>query len=287
MMTKRRMIHDCLFASEDIAALTYRQRHLWTGLIATADDQGRGRAHPGLVRAAIFPFDVISQDEINDDLRAIAGNMLILYEVDGKAYYQIVNWWKYQNMQWASPSEYPPPDGWVDRFRYHGKGREIIKSDTWDDDITIPSRLPSRLPRPQEEEEEEEEEEGKEEEKDTGANAPSSASADLQAIIDVYSELFPEKRQHKATTKSLQSKLKTRRRDDEFNDRWKEALERAAKSNFIRGWGGFDLAWFLKNDDNWHKCYSGNYDDKPNGNGKPIQQAMAVEVAVTNEEFFQ
>ena len=36
-MVKRRMIHDCLWQSEGFAALTYRQRCLWVGLITTAD----------------------------------------------------------------------------------------------------------------------------------------------------------------------------------------------------------------------------------------------------------
>ena len=126
-MTKRRMIHDCVWQSEAVASLDYRQRLLWIGLITTADDQGRGRAHPGLIRAAVFPFDVIAQEDIEADLQAIAAqDMVLVYEVEDKVYYQVVNWWDYQSPQWVGPSDYPAPDGWADRLRYHGKGHKVI-----------------------------------------------------------------------------------------------------------------------------------------------------------------
>jgi hypothetical protein len=37
--------------------------------------------------------------------------------MEGKDYYQILNWWSYQAHQFAVPSQYPKPDGWKDRIR--------------------------------------------------------------------------------------------------------------------------------------------------------------------------
>jgi hypothetical protein len=75
----------------------------------------------------VWPYDDISLQEVEDDLKAIeAIGSLLIYKVDGKKYLQLINWWKYQQGQWASPSDYPAPDGWTDRARYHGKGGEII-----------------------------------------------------------------------------------------------------------------------------------------------------------------
>ena len=130
-MTKRRMIYDCLWKSEDLAKFTYRQRLLWIGLITTADDQGRGSAIPGLIRSVIFPYDDISFAEIELDMEAlINSNMIIVYEANEKAYYQIKKWWEYQKPQWAGPSDFPAPGDWLDRLRYHGKEHVVI-TENW------------------------------------------------------------------------------------------------------------------------------------------------------------
>ena len=181
-MTKRRMIHDCIWQSESVASLNYRARLLWIGLITTADDQGRGRAHPGLIRAAVFPFDIITQEEIESDLQAIVdADMVLVYQVGGKAYYQVAGWWDYQTPQWAGPSDFPSPDGWNDRMRYHGKGRQIV-AQNWPNtaDTGTPNKasgLPNKLALSPARAGEEEEEEVKEEDKLHGADAPSEQGA--------------------------------------------------------------------------------------------------------------
>jgi hypothetical protein len=252
-MTKRRMIHDCLWESEAFASLDYRARLLWIGLVTTADDQGRGRAHPGLLRAAVFPFDIITQDEIAADLKAIADrDMVLVYQVDDKAFYQVVNWWEYQTPQWVGPSDYPAPDGWDDRLRYHGKGHKVI-TQNWpgtedappDDKADLPADTPGF-------ERGKGKEEGKEED---------SLSA-FSDILTVWSELFPAKPQPTERNKALRSKTKTRVKDADFCEQWHAALVRASRSSFCRDGTWFTLNWFLANDENWRKCADGNYDDK-------------------------
>jgi len=141
-MTTHRFIDPAIRKSESVAHLTFRQRDLWYGLILTVDDQGRGLANPALIRSQVWPLEDISLDEIKLDLQQLEAEGFIQeYEIDGKKYLQIVKWQVYQRKaEWLSASKYPAPSGWTDRFRYHGKGRQVIQSDNWNS-----SRLPNEL----------------------------------------------------------------------------------------------------------------------------------------------
>lgn len=154
-MGKRRVIDSKIRSSQSFSALSYRQRDLWQGVIETADDQGR---HPGVaafVRSAVWPYDDVKLVDVEGDLQALEeAGYIYRYEVDGMIYLQIIKWWKYQQMQWAGPSDYPPPNGWTDRLRYHGKGNVITK-ENWDHPggfgSGLGSGLGSELPTPREE----------------------------------------------------------------------------------------------------------------------------------------
>lgn len=125
-MPSRRMIDPAFWQSETVASLNIEQRYLFIGLFSNADDQGRLRGHSALIRNTVFPYDEIALEQIERDLKALeAVGTIILYQVDGKTYIQIANWWKYQHPQWAYPSEYPSPKGWNDRLRYRAGG-EIL-----------------------------------------------------------------------------------------------------------------------------------------------------------------
>lgn len=134
-MTSRRMIDPHLWQSENVAKLTMRQRLLFVGLFSNADDQGRMRAHPLLIRSTIFPFDDISADDIETDLQSIVetGSILI-YEQKGTRYLQVINWWKFQRPKWAWPSKIPAPEGWRDRLHYRIGNNPITQN--WDENET-------------------------------------------------------------------------------------------------------------------------------------------------------
>jgi hypothetical protein len=277
-MTKRRMIHDCIWQSESFSALTYRQRLLWIGLITTADDQGRGRAHPGLIRAAVFPYDVISQDEIQDDLDAIgAAGMVLIYQVDDKLYYQVLNWWEYQTPQWVGPSDFPAPADWEDRLRYHGKERRIITQNWPNTPDTTPDDKGSDKGRDKASPEALAGGKGKgkgkeevKEEEDTRA---------FLALLSRWSELFPEKTQPRPNNIKLREKAVTRMGETDFRENWEAALVRASRSSFCNESGWFQLSWFLYNGENWEKCLNGNYDDKPKrAAGPPVRKQKFVTV---------
>lgn len=118
-MTNKRMLHECFFQSEDVAEWSIQQRYLIIGIISIADDQGRLRANPKWLRAKLFAYDDVTTAEIKKDLEHVSqtNDTLTIYKIDGKEYIQLTNWWDYQSMGWAKPSEYPAPDGWTDRIR--------------------------------------------------------------------------------------------------------------------------------------------------------------------------
>ena len=84
-MARGRMISTEIWKSEKVASFSFQNRLLWIGLITTADDQGRGRSHPGIVRSAVFPIEDIPLVEISDGLQLFVDNGLItIYEADNK-----------------------------------------------------------------------------------------------------------------------------------------------------------------------------------------------------------
>lgn len=114
----RRMIDCGMWQNSNFAQLPMGARLLQIGLINHADDQGRIKADLMQIKIQIFPCDNISTTEIQQWLELIAANeTIILYTVAGKQYAQMLNWWKYQSLQYAQPSKYPRPEGWLDRIR--------------------------------------------------------------------------------------------------------------------------------------------------------------------------
>lgn len=128
-MPTRRMIDPAIWQSESIGRLTIRQRLMFIGMFSNADDQGRLRASAPVIRSMIFPFDDISIAEIETDILNIEHeNCVMLYDVDGSRYAQVLNWWRYQQHQWAYPSRIPKPDGWIDRLRFRQKNQVITEN---------------------------------------------------------------------------------------------------------------------------------------------------------------
>ena len=91
---------------------------------------------------------------------------------------------------------------------------------------------------------------------------PSQASADYQEIRQAWITLFPDKPKPRTDNQTLQAKVKTRLKSKHFRDNWRAGLERASRSSFLLSEGFFDLGWYLKNDNNWEKCFNGNYDNR-------------------------
>lgn len=118
-MANGRMIDTSMLQNEKVGELPMQARLLLIGMILLADDQGRVKANPSWLRSQVFTYDNIELDDVCQALCGLSNNDTIkVYEVDGKQYAQLNNWWKYQNLQYAQPSKFPKPQGWSDRVRY-------------------------------------------------------------------------------------------------------------------------------------------------------------------------
>ena len=117
------LLHE-LGRSLSYGRLSLLAKVLWPMLLASTDDQGRGTAEPDAIKWYVCPnVPEITLDKVPDLLREMVDlGMIVVYEtVRGQAY-QVFRWWEYQQLQWARPSKYPPPEGWTDRIRYSNRG---------------------------------------------------------------------------------------------------------------------------------------------------------------------
>ena len=132
-MANRRMINSDMFEDENFITFDDVTRLVWIGLITKcADDQGRLQDNVLLIKAQLFPADKKTASRIGQSVEALVkSGMLSRYEKEGKTLLQINNWWKHQTPSWASSSNYPAPDYWVDKEKYHSKGKTIV-SNNWD-----------------------------------------------------------------------------------------------------------------------------------------------------------
>jgi len=100
---------------------------------ANADDQGRLCGDPEEVKYAVCPnIDHITKADMPELLEDLQRNGLIKkYETPKSTAIQIIDWWEVnQKMQWAWPSDYPPPEGWKDRLRYK-RGASTVVTENW------------------------------------------------------------------------------------------------------------------------------------------------------------
>lgn len=149
-----RTIDPAIWRDEFFTSLPIFDRLLWIGILnCCADDQGRMPHSAALVRSDLFPTDDVELKKIKDALdRFIGANKLHPYFKDGKDLLQVINWWKYQKKaSWMGASQFPAPDGWIDRIRCHAAGNTILE-ENWKlpggFDGKLPTQLPSALPIP-------------------------------------------------------------------------------------------------------------------------------------------
>ena len=56
-MARKRMLSPTMFTSVTIGSLPVSTRWTWTGMLTYLDDFGRGKDHPSLIKAAVWPLD--------------------------------------------------------------------------------------------------------------------------------------------------------------------------------------------------------------------------------------
>ena len=103
-------------------------RLTFIGLWNYADDEGRGLDDPRLIKAEIFPLDDRKTPAvIGAMVEALAAGpdpALVRYEVDGRAYFQILRWHNHQKVEKPQPSTIPPPPFPVDSGKRRGRRPE-------------------------------------------------------------------------------------------------------------------------------------------------------------------
>jgi hypothetical protein len=109
-MPRIRSIKPEIWADEALGACPRDARLLFIGLITQADDAGRFRAAPALLRASIFPYDEsLNKDRVQDWLEALGGAGLVsLYAVKGEQYGEFPSWTSHQRIDRPSESKIPP-----------------------------------------------------------------------------------------------------------------------------------------------------------------------------------
>jgi len=136
-MTKA-LLHP-LGQSLSFGRLSILAKVIWPMLLSTSDDQGRGTAEADAIKWYVCPnVPEITVDNVTPLLEEMqTQGMILLYQCNGKGLvYQIVRWWEYQRLNWARPSKYAPPAGWVDRIRYSDRGDMTVVN--WDDSGGFP-----------------------------------------------------------------------------------------------------------------------------------------------------
>jgi hypothetical protein len=109
-MARKRMIDPNIWMSEDVGKLSFFERLLLIGMFSNADDEGKGRANPPLLRSITFPYDDIAIADIETALEKIKQYIHIeIYEVEGSKYYKFTNWKKWQKVEKPQKSIIPEP----------------------------------------------------------------------------------------------------------------------------------------------------------------------------------
>ena len=110
-MARIRSIRPEFFSSLDVAALGVRARLTWIALWCHADDEGRGIDDARLIRAFAWPLDdEVKLSDVSDDLDVLEKHgRIIRYAVEGRAYFEIPNFTRYQRPNKPLPSKLPAP----------------------------------------------------------------------------------------------------------------------------------------------------------------------------------
>ena len=106
-MPRKRMIDPEFWNDEEIGAWSVEARLFYIGLWNFADDEGRLRAHPKLLKSEIFPYD----EKTNiDRLKSEVSKKVFWYVIDGQEYGFIKNFLKHQRIDRPGKSQIPTPN---------------------------------------------------------------------------------------------------------------------------------------------------------------------------------
>lgn len=145
-----RLIRDGILTSQRVNQLTPEEEIFFRRLMSHVDDYGLAEAHLGLLRAALYPLrlDRVREAQIAKWLQRCAEVGVIgLYEVDGVAYLQIINF----KQQTRSKPKHPlPTDEQMKTFVSRNKPMPAtahLDGDVFGDEDVVGDGQPSGRPK--------------------------------------------------------------------------------------------------------------------------------------------
>ncbi|MBA7665167.1 hypothetical protein ES703_73236 [subsurface metagenome] len=147
-IARGRIVPQSLSTDPRLGRLSLKAALLFPLMWINSDDQGRLSGDPDEIKYATCPnIDHITKADIPELLKELEKQGFIkVYATSKTMATQMLDWWEEQRLQWAYPSLYSPPGGWMDHLRYHPTPKEII-TENWPPSA-LPSKLPSELPNP-------------------------------------------------------------------------------------------------------------------------------------------
>lgn len=165
-MPRRRMIDPNIWKDPKFAQLSDAEKILFVGIFSNADDEGRIIATPEALKAEIFPYDHKKTAHVVKKLRdSIATRVkndgsvektnpllsrpplknVILYQVDGVEYIQLLRWHRYQKPKHLKPSILPksPLEPYLEEETSEETSREISR-ETSSPPLSPPTSRPSQ-----------------------------------------------------------------------------------------------------------------------------------------------
>ncbi|MET4780830.1 hypothetical protein ABIB56_000812 [Glaciihabitans sp. UYNi722] len=114
-MAQDRMLRASMRSSEKVNSWPIPLRYFWTQLWGYCDDHGRGRYDPRLIVADTFPMDdEVDTNTVSRWMQALTmAGVIASYEVDGKKYFECVNWSEHQEPPYLKRTEIPDRSGVV------------------------------------------------------------------------------------------------------------------------------------------------------------------------------
>jgi hypothetical protein len=106
-MARIRTIKPDFWTDEKVVAMSPFARLLFIGMWNFVDEAGRGEFSPMRLKMQILPADPIDATELIGEIRS--ANLITVYDVEGKQYFQVNNFAKHQKTDPRWPSKLPAP----------------------------------------------------------------------------------------------------------------------------------------------------------------------------------
>lgn len=100
-MARGRVIDKSIHLNEQLAGIPIEARYLYKGMIVHADDEGRMKASPAILKALIFPFDEATRIDTVKRWRDIlaSSGVIKLFAAGGQEYLVHPNWDRWQPLR--------------------------------------------------------------------------------------------------------------------------------------------------------------------------------------------